>query len=70
MKAFLAPGTMISISDKGLGPCLLPLSWYVLQYAVQSEKGNHIKTGMSSDQCITFLKKEIDAFRDNLTSRT
>ena len=63
----LPKGTILSISDKGLGPCLLPLDWYVLQYAVQSEKGNHVNTGMSSEQCINFLKKEIDTFRKNLS---
>ena len=62
----LPPGTILSISDKGLGPCLLPLDWYVLQYAIQSEKGSHVKTGMSSDQCINYLKKEIELFRKSL----
>ena len=66
MDKMLPPGTMLSISDKGLGPCLLPLDWYIIQYAVQSEKGNHIKTGLSSDQCISYLKKVIDAFRSSL----
>ena len=60
------PGTMISITDKGLGPCLLPLDWYILQYAVQTEKGDHIKTGMSSEQCINYLKGVIGKFRDSL----
>ena len=62
----LPKGTILCISDKGLGTCLLPLDWYVLQYAVQSEKGNHVNTGMSSEQCINFLKKEIATFRKNL----
>ena len=66
MDKMLPPGTMLSISDKGLGPCLLPLDWYILQYAVQSEKGNHIKTGLSSDQCINLLNRVIDTFRTSL----
>ena len=59
----LPVGTILTVTDKGLGPCLLPVDWYVEQYKVQSQKGNHVVTGMSADQCINFLKKAIESFR-------
>ena len=34
----LPRGTILNISDKGLGPCLLPIDWYIEQYQVQSQK--------------------------------
>jgi hypothetical protein len=59
-------GTILSTSDKGLGPVLLPVDWYVEQYKVQSLKGKHITTNMSADQCINFLKETIAQFRAGL----
>ena len=61
-------GTILSASDKGLGPVLLPIDWYVGQYKEQSVKGKHIVTNMSVDQCIHALKKEIEHFRSNLAT--
>ena len=63
----LPHGTILAESDKGLGPCLLPIDWYVEQYEVQSSKGHHVPTNMSEDQCIQFLKNAIQAFRSNLS---
>ena len=63
----LPNGTILTLSDKGLGPCLLPIEWYVQQYEVQSQKGGHVATNMSSDQCINFLKDVIQEFRTGLT---
>ena len=59
-------GTILSTSDKNLGPTLLPIEWYVEQYKAQSVKGNHVATGMSDDQCINFLKRTIEHFREEL----
>ena len=59
-------GTILTTSDKGLGPCLLPIDWYIDQYKVQAQKGNHIPTNMSSEECIHFLKTAIDRFRSAL----
>ena len=59
-------GSILTVSDKGLGPCLLPIDWYIQQYRVQSEKGNHLLTNMSNDQCISFLKAAIQTFRSTL----
>ena len=59
-------GTILTSSDKGLGPCLLPVEWYVEQYKVQAEKGKHAVTGLSSDQCINLLKVTIQNFRSTL----
>ena len=61
-------GTILAEADKGLGPCLLPIEWFIDQYKVQSLKGNHVLTNMSKDQCINYLKREIDAFRTGLSS--
>ena len=59
-------GSILTVSDKGLGPCLVPIEWYIQQYRVQSEKGNHLLTNMSNDQCISFLKAAIQTFRSTL----
>ena len=59
-------GTILSASDKGLGPVLLLIGWYVEQYKEQSFKGKHIITNMSAEQCIHALKKEIEHFRSDL----
>ena len=64
----LPSGTILTESDKGLGPCLLPIDWYVEQYEVQSKKGNHVATNMSEDQCLHFLKNAIQTFRSELSS--
>ena len=61
-------GTILTTTDKGLGPCLLPVEWFVKQYEIQAEKGCHVQTGMSSDQCINFLKLAIQSFRSALTA--
>ena len=45
-------GTILSTSDKNLGPVLLPIDWYVQQYEVQADIGNHVLTNMSADQCL------------------
>ena len=64
----LPAGTILTVSDKGLGPCLLPVDWYIEQYKVQSKKGNHVLINMSADQCINFLKSAIQTFRSELCS--
>ena len=63
----LPKGTILAEADKGLGPCLLPVEWYIDQYKVQSLKGNHVLTNMSNDQCINYLKLAIDTFRTGLS---
>ena len=64
----LAPNsTILTSSDKGLGPCLLPVEWFVQQYKVQAEKGKHATTGLSPDQCINLLKLTIQSFRSTLS---
>ena len=59
-------GTILSTSDKNLGPVLLPIDWYVQQYEVQADIGNHVLTNMSADQCLQLLKKNIEEFRSKL----
>ena len=61
-------GTILTVSDKGLGPCLLPVEWCIAQYEIQSQKGNHVLTNMSSEQCLNFLKRAIEEFRLNLST--
>jgi hypothetical protein len=63
----LPKDTILTVSDKGLGPCLLPVEWYIKQYQVQSQKGGHVLMNMSADQCINFLKNAIQTFRSGLT---
>ena len=65
-QSLLPPGTILAESDKGLGPCMLPIEWFIEQYKVQSLKGSHVLTTMSNDQCINFLKHSIDVFRSKL----
>ena len=59
-------GTILTLSDKNLGPVLLPIDWYIKEYDVQSVKGSHVVTGLSADQCIHLLKKNINDFRSAL----
>ena len=59
-------GTILSLADKGLGLVLLPISWYIDQYKVQSQKGGHIQTNMSNDQCLALLRTAIQTFRRSL----
>ena len=59
-------GTILTTSDKNLGPVLLPIEWYIEQYKTQSVKGNHVVTKMSADQCINLLKRTIENFRTDL----
>ena len=63
----LPVGTILTLSDKGLGPCLLPIEWYIEQYEVQSRKGNHVLANMSSEQCIIFLKRAIENFWSSIS---
>ena len=62
----LPKGTILSTSDKNLGPVLLPIDWYIQQYEIQAVKGNHVVTKMSPDQCINLLNKNIQDFRSEL----
>ena len=66
VQKILLVDTILTTSDKGLGPCLLPIDWYIEQYRVQAQKGNHIPTDMSAEQCIHFLKQAIGSFRSAL----
>ena len=59
---------IVSISDKNLGVCLLPLSWYVKQYSVQCVKGAFQKIEMSEEMCIAYMINEINIFRNVMTS--
>ena len=59
----LPTGTILTESDKGLGPCLLPIEWYIEQYKIQSKKGNHVITNLTEYQCLKFLKNAIETFR-------
>ena len=62
----LPEGTILSTSDKNLGPVLLPIDWYIEQYKVQSDIGNHVLTNLSTGQCLQLLKTNIEAFRAEL----
>ena len=62
----LPHGTILSLADKGLGLVLLPIDWYIKEYKVQSIKGGHIQTQLSSDQCLVLLTEAIQSFRSSL----
>ena len=62
-------GTILSVSDKGLGICLLPVEWFIKQYVVQAQKGGHIQTGFSNTECVSLLLKNISMFRADLNSQ-
>ena len=66
VQKIIPKGTILSTSDKNLGPVLLPVQCYVQQYEAQALKGNHVATNMSADQCIILLKKAIEKFRTDL----
>ena len=59
-------GTILTIADKGLGFVLLPIEWYVSQFAVQAKKGGHIVTNMTAGQCLNHLSATIQNFRNCL----
>ena len=58
---------VVSISDKNLGVCLLPIPWYVKQYTVQCLKGAFQKVNMTEQMCIAYLQNEIRIFRNVIT---
>ena len=45
---------------------MIPIEWYKMQYQVQREKGGHIDTNLSEDECVRKLFIAIKDFRDNL----
>ena len=60
--------TVLSPSDKNLGACLLPPSWYQKEYASQIQKGGYELQEITENQCITLLLSEITKFRANLST--
>ena len=68
IKSLIPNGTVISIADKGLGPCLLPEEWYLQQYIRQAKIGGHKKANISEDKCLQVMLQNIQIFRVNLES--
>jgi hypothetical protein len=60
-------GFILTISDKGLGPVLLPYSWYIREYKVQAVLGGHEEISISEGSLLLVLFKIIAEFRCNLT---
>ena len=60
-------GFILTISDKGLGPVLLPYSWYIREYNEQALSGGHDKICTSEGSLLLVLFKIIAEFRCNLT---
>ena len=59
-------GSILTLADEGLGFVLLPVEWFVEQYKVQASKGGHIKTNLSSEQCLKLLDSKVQSFRQCL----
>ena len=72
IKQAIPDGTILSISDKGLGPCLLPVEWYITQYQHQAEIGSHVLLEISEQACLLIMQNNIKTFRSslNVTERT
>jgi hypothetical protein len=66
IKSLIPKGTVLSIGDKGLGPCLLPEEWYVQQYIHQANIGGHKRADISEDKCLQIMLLNIQCFRVNL----
>ena len=66
IKQLVPKNTVLTISDKGLGPCLLPVEWYIEQYKHQAELGGHRATNMSEQQCLNSMLNSIQLFRNSL----
>ena len=66
IKSLVPPNSVLSISDKGLGPCLLPVDWYIEQYKHQAKIGGHKVTNMSEPQCLQLMLNNIQLFRTSL----
>ena len=66
IKKLVPRNSVLSISDKGLGPCLLPVEWYIKQYKHQAEIGGHRAIEMSEQQCLNVMLNNIQTFRGSL----
>ena len=67
MKKSIPEGTILSISDKNLGPCLLPIQWYINQYQHQADIGGHVPLNISEQQCLVIMLGNIQTFRATLS---
>ena len=67
IKSLIPKDTVLTISDKGLGPCLLPLQWYVKQYKHQALIGGHLDTKMSEQVCLKLMLENIRKMRENFS---
>ena len=67
VKDAIPAGTILSISDKGLGPCLLPVQWYIDQYQHQAEIGGHVLLVISEQGCLKIMLNNIQTFRSSLS---
>lgn len=68
MKKSIPEGTILSISDKNLGPCLLPIQWYINQYHHQADIGGHVPLNISEQQCLVIMLGNIQTFRGTLSA--
>ena len=59
VKTALPKNVLITVSDKNLGVCLVPIEWYPMAYDVLVQKGGYILIDMSEDACISLLKAKI-----------
>ena len=69
IKQFVPINSVLTISDKGLGPCLIPIELYIKQYSHQAEIGGHRATKMSEQYCLKTMLDNIQNFRVDLTEQ-
>ena len=67
MVDLIPTNAILSPSDKNLGACLLPPSWYEKEYESQIEKGGYELQDMDENQCISLLLSQITKFRAGLS---
>ena len=60
----MIPGkSILTPSDKNLGVCLVPPSWYEAQYREQILKGGYELQDMDEKGCLAMLLQKISDFR-------
>jgi hypothetical protein len=60
-------GCILTVSDKNLGPVLVPYSWYIQVYGQQAVLGGHVPV-LDSEGCLLVkMSHTISEFRDSLS---
>ena len=66
LSSVIPEGCILTVSDNGLGPILLPHSWFIREYRNQAVLGGHEKIVSSGGALLIELYSVIAEFRHGL----